>query len=66
MGCNSCNKVITVRRTCGGDKICISKWLALVLIFVFIGVLCGRCHMVKTCAATQANVTEASTSYSPL
>ena len=50
MACNQCP--VTVRPVCGGRRICLAPWLALLLTVIFIVVLCGRCHAVRTCVTT--------------
>ncbi|MBQ3093745.1 MAG: hypothetical protein IJC52_01100, partial [Clostridia bacterium] len=37
---------------CGGRRICLAPWLAVLLTVIFIAVLLGRCHTVRTCATT--------------
>ncbi|MBQ3069743.1 MAG: hypothetical protein IJD01_07350 [Clostridia bacterium] len=59
MSC-SCDRPITVRPQCGGRRVCLSPWLALVLGLLFLVLLFTRCH----CAATAVTDVSRETSVS--
>ncbi len=35
---------VTVRPTCGGKMVCVSRWIVIAVILVFLVVLLSRCH----------------------
>jgi len=57
MGCKGCQKAVTVRATCGGRKLCISPWVAILLILIFVLVLCVRCQRTSPCVTDVAQST---------
>ena len=49
----SCCHHITVRPTCGGKMVCISRWIVIAVILVFLVVLLSRCHRAASVMNTQ-------------
>ena len=50
-----CDRPITVRPVCGGRQICLSPWLAVIVVLVFMLVLFGRCHAVSKGCVTDVS-----------
>ncbi len=40
----SCCRNVTVRPTCGGKMVCVSRWIVIAVLLVFLVILLSRCH----------------------